>query len=63
MMSKNINIQLNELMKKLQDLKTEFIKEIEAEMKIDLKNSITELQNTGENLTNVIDQVEDRISK
>lgn len=47
MMSENINIQLNELMKKLQDLKTEFIKEIEAEIKIDLKNSITELQNTG----------------
>lgn len=57
MMSKNISMQMNELMKKLQDLKTEFIKEIEAEMKIDLKNSITELQNTGENLTNVIDQI------
>lgn len=48
-MSKNTNIQLNELMKKLQDLKTEFSKEIEilmriqAEMKMGLKNSITQL--------------------
>lgn len=49
-MSKNINIQLNELMKKLQDFKTEFIKEIEVEMKIDLKNSITKLQTQGKTL-------------
>ena len=49
-MPKNINIQLNELMKKLQDFKTEFIKEIEAEMKIDLKNSITKLQIQGKTL-------------
>lgn len=41
--------------------KTEILKKTQSEMKMKLKNSITQIQNSGENLTSRMDQVEDRI--
>lgn len=57
-----------ELTKRIQGLKTEFSKEIgtfkktQTEMRMELKNPITLLENPNKSLTSRMNQVEDRIS-
>lgn len=63
----SMNAWLNEMMKTTQNLKLEFSKEIEilnrsqVEMKIELKNSITQLKTSTESVTSKTDQIENTI--
>lgn len=65
----NTNIRLMEMMTIIQDLKIEFNKHVEtlnltqAEMNVELKNSITELENSRESLKSQMNQRDNKDSK
>lgn len=65
----NTSIRLMEMMTIIQDLKIEFNKYVETlnltqvEMNAELKNSITELENSRESLKSQMNQGEDKDSK
>lgn len=65
----NTNIRLMEMMTIIQDLKIEFNKYVEtlnltqAEMNVELKNSITELENSRESLKSQMNQRDNKDSK
>lgn len=65
---KNINTHLNEIMRVIQDWKTEFSKDLETskktqvQMKMELKNSVTQLEDSGESFRSRINQAEHKVS-
>lgn len=65
----NTNIRLMKMMTIIQDLKREFTKYVEtlnltqAGINVELKNSITELENSRESLKSQMNQREDKDSK